>query len=134
MVHDTRIIKYDDENESEVESEIAPCAIEYLATWDYNSIYVRDLKRAFIYEDISADIYHKARAAGLRVIYSRLADLAKSGRFEKPDSYEPIAIQRCIGSIPESIRVPVIRKISKDIIRTSGSKLMKLAEKVKKQS
>ena len=134
MVHDARNIRCEGGDvETGVESEIATSAVAYLSTWKHNPIYVKDLERALLYEDISINIYDKAEAAALRVLYSELTALSVSGRFEKPDSYEVQSIQRCIESIPDSIRDNVIRKISLDIIKTSGSELLVLSEKVKKE-
>ena len=106
----------------------------YLSTWDNNPIYFQDLRRAVVCEDFSADVYDKAEAAALRVLYYQLTDLAKSGRFEKPQNYKVTAIQRSIESIPEFLRKAVIRKITQDIIRTSDGELMSLSEKVKSQT
>ena len=90
-----------------------------------------DLKRSLLLEEHSTDIYDKAQAAALRVLYSHLKELAKSGRFEKPKHYNVIAIQRCLESIPESIRANIVKNISRAIITTPADELMKLSEEVK---
>ena len=132
QVHDCRVHEEGDIKDS-VQSEIATSAVAFLSTWDYNPIYVARLKRSLFLEDGSTDIYYRAEAAALRVLYSHLKELAKSGRFEKPEHYNVIAIQRCIESTPEPIRNNVIRKITRDIITTPGDKLLLLSNKIKSE-
>ena len=121
MVHKLREEIY---TEPDTAQEIAPHAISILSTGGDNpmdDIYIEEETRT----PGNNNRYQKDVAAALKILQQKLSLLPAC--LYKPKSFELKEINKALMSIPENIKKRILKKMSQEIVSTSGMDLLRIA-------